>query len=400
MLRLLASDVLDGDVPTGTSPDTIQEILTLDPSSIALLLETAWLRRVRGGASGIESTPALYEGAVDAAILESLLGRVSNPGSYLWDHLIYAYLIENTRAVEIFARAVRELLHGERLGIPQLPATYRWLRTTEELFLKDASPFQPQALISRIRPDIGASRRNAYFRMFGMDLNHGRDGGAYPYEKAEAANRDFVTMFEEFLREVWRGIENANNTSGPNVADPETIANLALRLQNMLNARRGSVATGRQNLAREEFDFVNSMAWFHLTLLVDSPVVADLKANGPSPEERLRLIGERVGIPAHARSHSYFILAPATSTLLVQIEGGDYSTRTGAEDLYASGTNPIRDMVATIISQWSLATGRDLKASRVQTVTGSALVRASSTASAPAQAPAGGNGRTPVEVGA
>src|ERR1043165_7289656 len=32
-----------------------------------------------------------------------------------WDHLIYAYMIENTRVFEIFRRVISELVHGEKL---------------------------------------------------------------------------------------------------------------------------------------------------------------------------------------------------------------------------------------------------------------------------------------------
>ena len=45
-----------------------------------------------------------------------------------------------------------------------------------------------------------------------MDLNHGLDGNKpYPYEKRKVSNTDFVTTFEDFLREVWVGIVNVNN---------------------------------------------------------------------------------------------------------------------------------------------------------------------------------------------
>ena len=149
-------------------------------------------------------------------------------------------MIENTRAYEIMGRVISEYAQGERLGVLQQDASYQWLRTTEELFYKDASPFQPFNLVSRIRPDIAATRRNAYYRMFGMDLNHGRDGAAaYPYIKPPVANREFVATFEEFLREVWRAIENANNLLANNPTDFPAIQDLALRLQNMLTARRG-----------------------------------------------------------------------------------------------------------------------------------------------------------------
>ena len=52
-------------------------------------------------------------------------------------------------------------------------------------------------LASHIRP-TRAIRRNAYQRMFSMDLNHGGDDGKpYPYVRAEAANTEFVSTLEE-----------------------------------------------------------------------------------------------------------------------------------------------------------------------------------------------------------
>jgi hypothetical protein len=319
-----------------------------------------------------------------------------------WDHLIYAYMIENTRAYEILGRVIAEYTQGERLGILREPASYQWLRTTEELFYKDASPFQPFNLVSRIRPDIAATRRNAYYRMFGMDLNHGRDGApAYPYVKPPVANREFVATFEEFLRQVWRGIENANNLLANNPTDFPAIQDLADRLENMLVARRGG-AFDRPNLSREEFLAVAMAAWLDLTLSFDTPIVRELAASGPSPEERLRQIGERVGLPSHGRSHSYFLLARRVSTLLIGIERGDFNDRAGAETLAAPGL--VRDLAAEVIHHWSLISGRDLKAmpstlspSYQPSAARSAVSAAASPVASAAAAPVTSNGRVAVE---
>ena len=87
---------------------------------------------------------------------------------------------------------------------------------------------------------IHATGRNAYQRMFGMDLNHGTDDNKpYPYVKAEAANSEFVSTFEEFLREVWVGMENVNNTSGANPTDDAKIADLAERLHDYVEDAPG-----------------------------------------------------------------------------------------------------------------------------------------------------------------
>ncbi|WP_052813141.1 hypothetical protein [Desulfonatronum thioautotrophicum] len=275
-----------------------------------------------------------------------------------WHHLIYAYMVENTRIYEIFTRVLREFLHGEKLASPS-PESQRWLRNTENLFYRDWPSFLGFALTSSLRPDIRASRRNAYYRMFGMDLNHGADDNqAYPYEKPKASNRDFVTTFEEFMREVWVGIINAGNTQGSNPTDDAAIANLARRLHDMLTTRRL-----QGNLLREEFFFVATMSWFHLTVELENvPIIKDLKAEAASPAERLRQVGERVGLPSHGKSENYFFLAELLSPLLKMIEAGVFNNAGQVPPLYLPGT--IREDMMQIITHWSLATGRQIKAAK------------------------------------
>jgi hypothetical protein len=337
-----------------------QRILALDPATVSFVLEATWSRGGPGLLTG--GTPPIATPSpvpVGISLSGSAFGRI---WSSVWHHLIYAYMIENTRVYEILGKVILEYTQGERLGILQRDAAYQWLRTTEEVFYKDASPVQPFNLVSRIRPDIAATRRNAYYRMFGMDLNHGRDGAAgYPYVKPPAANRDFVATFEEFLREVWRAIENANNFLAGNPTDFPAIQDLADRLQNMLTARRGG-RFDRPNLAREEFLAVSLAGWLDLTLSFDSAIVRELGATGPSPEERLRQIGERVGLPSHGRSHSYFLIAPLVSQLLIGLERGDFNDRAGAETLAAPGS--VRNLAADIVHHWQLISGRDLKSPR------------------------------------
>ena len=158
----------------------------------------------------------------------------------LSDHLIYAYMIENTRIYEVFRRVIDEFLHGEKLGIPGLAResqTHQWLRSTEELFYREPPSFFITAITSWVRADLQSTRRNAYQRMFGMDLNHGtEDNKPYPYVKADAANNEFVSTFEEFLREVWIGIENVANSSGANPTDDAKIADLAQKLFDMFRS--------------------------------------------------------------------------------------------------------------------------------------------------------------------
>lgn len=301
-----------------------------------------------------------------------LLGReilTNNGKDYArlrWDHLIYAYMIENTRIYEIFRRVLHEYRHGEKLGTPIDADTQHWLRATEELFYSDPAPFLITNVSSHIRPDLRASRRNAYQRMFGMDLNHGTDAGQpHSYTKAEAANSEFVNTFEEFLREVWVGISHVSNTSGAKPTDDSKISELAEKLHDMLQSRRQA-----GNLAREEFAFVSMMAWFHLTVEFDSPIVRSLRADVIGPENRLFKIAERVGLPAHGLSKSFFDIADPISRLLIQIEMDTYSTRDTVPALYEpkdSGgvTNPVESDMRTIITHWTAITGRDVKARKV-----------------------------------
>jgi hypothetical protein len=233
------------------------------------------------------------------------------------------------------------------------------------LFYKDPPPFFITAVTGYMRPDIQATRCNAHQRMFGMEFNHGTDDNKpYPYLKAEAANSEFVPTFEDFLREVWVGVENLNNSSGVNPTDDAKIADLAKKLYEMLRTRR---VTG--NLSREEFVFVSWMSWFHLTVETDPdlPIIQDLRAQAFGPQERLFKIAQRVGLPAHGLSKSYFDIADSISAILILIETGMFNDRAAVPALYtpAPGGGGPNEFMLTIIRHWSIITGREMKARRV-----------------------------------
>jgi len=298
-----------------------------------------------------------------SAVIQKFVPAVPDPDTFTpeptWKHLIYAYAIENTRIVEVFRRVLSEMLTGERLGRPNA-TVLSWLRTTEEMFFTDRLGHWIFSPVSRLREDTGAIRRNAYYRMFGLDLNHGMDDGRpYPYLKPEVANRDFVRTFEQLLREIWRAYVNRRNDSGPNSTDNAAMVDLVLRLQDMLRDRR---LYG--NLAREEFYCVATLSWFHLTVSTDNQVVELLHAQGNNPAERLRTIGERVGLPSHSRSYNYILMADKLSYILSRIENWDLDND-NVEGLYddvniVDNKIPSRIMLP-IINHWSAATGRNLK---------------------------------------
>ncbi len=366
----------------GTIPEGALRMFEGHPSVLTTLLEVAWQSRVHnaspplghpGGHPGHRSDIAHLPGELLNELKDTLRvvaptgtppfvdstagAAVPDQGTVLWDHLIYAYMIENTRIYEIFRRVLHEFLHGEKLGVPT-PAAQHWLRNTEELFYRDPPVFSIISVASHIRSDMRASRRNAYQRMFGMDLNHGTDDGQpYPYIKADAYNNEFVTIFEELLREVWVAITNVGNISGVNPTDRGKIGNLVVNLQNMLMSRR---ANG--NLSREEFAFVSMMSWFHLTVAFDSPIIQALRAEATGPEQRLFKVAQRVGLPAHGLSKSYFDIADPISRVLIQIEASGTGIVPG---LLVPGL--LQDAMNTIITHWSLITGRDMKARKVAT---------------------------------
>jgi len=354
--------------------DAARKVFGIHPIQLSRFLEEVWLRRnpnlVNLTPPGLEIPEAVAQLGLerDSGIQNenvTIDGRTEpliDPARQalypptIWDHLIYAYMVENTRAYEIFRRVLEEYAYGERLGVPA-GESQRWLRTTEQLFYRDNPPFQIYTLASWVRPDIRAVRRNAYHRMFGLDLNHGTDDNRpYPYPRATAANTEFSSTFEELLREVWRAIENVNNHVGPNQTDVTTISNLARALFDMLRVRRQDNVG---NLARDELFHVSTMHWLHLTLSFNTPIVTDLQADATSAAERLQKIGERVGLPAHSRTDSYLRLATAMSLVLREMELGTFNTPAGAPALFQQSL--FQEAMQETITHWSIATGRDVK---------------------------------------
>jgi hypothetical protein len=354
--------------------DRAENLFKLHPSELGALLEMAWEFRKHDPGKGSIGHPDFRSNLTELpekvlALFNEMtrINRASfkadNLGGVRWDHLIYAYLIENTKVYDIFGKVLEAFLHGEKLGVPT-PDAHHWLRNTEALFYSNPTPFSIFSTYSLIRPDMGATRRNAYYRMFGMDLNHGTsDGKPYPYAKAEAANRNFANSFREFCEEVWIAIEHFGNTSGVRKTDPASIAFSAKQLHDMFTTRRRN-----GELSRVEFFAVSMMSWFHLTLQFDSPIVEALRAEAASPEQRLFKIAERVGIPAHAHSESFFRMADALSRIFIQIETGAFNDLSSAQALFDPASQAERDM-RDIITHWSIATGQDLKVRRGKNLT-------------------------------
>ncbi len=302
-------------------------------------------------------------------------------GPELFHHLAYAYVVENTKAVEIFRRVLIEMATGERLSLGS-PATQRWAQLTEELFFTHPRGYCIRGVTSDLRPRHDAVRRNAYQRLLGLDLNHGQeDGSPVPYPRAEIANRDFVPLFEALLREVWLGVKNRANLVGEDATDDNAIDTLLRRLRELLLARRLGGA-----LTREEYDAVGMMSWIHLTLMFNTAITADLRADAAGPADRLRLIGQKVGIAPHSRSDAFLQLAQPMSILLRAIE---FNAIPSAASLY---NGPYTADMLTLITQWSIATGQNLKDTTVRVSATEVVARSAATT--------GSNGSGPSRVSA
>ena len=372
MFRQLAFQLLGANPDQPQREAAASNLLSRHPYEVAAALEAVWNGRLPGPppANTPPSTTDLGSPG-NRSVLDGLLiplppfqnrgpiAQINSDSRPRWDHLIYAYMIENTRVYEIFRRVLHELLHGEKLGTPT-PDAIAWLRTTEELFYDDTAPFRITNITSHIRPDLRATRRNAYQRMFSMDLNHGaEDGKPYPYVRAEAANTEFVATLEELLREVWIGITYVTASSSSNPTDDSKIAELVEKLFGMLRSRRQN-----GNLSREEFDAVSTMSWFHMALEFDSPIVRSLRAEANGVEQRLFKIAERVGLPAHGLSKNFFDIADPLSRLLILIETEAFRTSGSVRALFTP-PGALQEDMRTIITHWTAITGRDVKARKV-----------------------------------
>jgi hypothetical protein len=338
-------------------PGGANALFQAHPAELALLLEQAWVLRKDDPNQPLGHP--LHRSDLDglSVLFPNLPATTTNlrrfGGQVQWHHLIYAYMIENSGIYEIFGKVLHEFLHGEQLGVP-LPGSEQWLRTTEELFYKNPAPFHITAIASHTRPDLRASRRNAYYRMFGMDLDLGQGGKeTHPYVKAEARNDGFVDTLNKLLDEVWIGIKHVGNTTSERPIRDAAIAEYAEKLHDMMRSRRNS-----GNLSREEFYAVSTMSWFDLTLRYDSPIVQSLRAEATSPEQRLFKIAERVKLAAADKTRAFFQLAEPMSRILTLIETGAVNTSASVPALYTPPSQIESDM-NTIITQWRIAVRRD-----------------------------------------
>ncbi len=342
-------------VPIGDAKLATLAVLTADPLDLTLYAEQYWNSYNASAGPARSNLWAAGRFSSIAPPVPIAAPTQEKPGVPSWDHLAYGYVIENSRASQILRRVVRDYRSGETLGVPTL-ATRRWLEATEALLHGAGNLIAPWLATSAARQDPEAVRRNAYWRLLGMDLAFGTEDNRPPeFVKATATNTDFVRLFEELLYELWRAISNYKNLVAGNETDQDRIFRIAQELQFVLRSRRIG-----QMLDREELAAVTVQGWIELSLGDYSPVVDDLKAQSTSSSNRLRSIGDRVGLPAHSKSAALLSMSEPISLLLRTIES-EVVTDSNVVMLYQPGT-AIGEASRRVITEWSAATGRDLKA--------------------------------------
>jgi hypothetical protein len=293
-------------------------------------------------------------------------------------HLIFSYLIENTRIVQIFEKLFAMILYDEKLTKVSSSIAARWLDNTEKLFFKSISNHKPRNIAGQLRTSDEATRRNAYYRMFGMDLAFGDAQTNTPsnYIKSDFFNSSFIVLFESFLREIWQAYTNARNTSGANTTDMQQIADIAQKLQELLMSRRTTQLTlngyADQNLSYVEYSSTVLMSWLFFIISADTPVVSYLNSHANTPGERLLNIGRRVGLPAHNKSEAILDIAAPMGATLRSIELGDFNNDQWVNQIIRSQvTVPIPpplqvqagilNNLLIIINNWEKATGHRIK---------------------------------------
>jgi hypothetical protein len=376
-------------------PEAKSQLFLVHPFQLSRWLEVAWAAAPKvpvigkdPAGSQLGSGTVIQDFDMPATLLLELEPGIvlARPGDYdpqlnnrhtdllLWDHMIYAYLIESTGIYEIIGQILVRIVRGETLG-KLSPETLQWARATEELLFRSPPLFSIGGIESRARPDIRIARRNAYWRMFGLDLPHplppssaaaGDTQSPWKLDIGNGANTSFTQRWNELLTQIWIGYENKVNQVGANATDAEYVALLCDAIDDMLgNRRQGGL------LAREELSYVAALSWCHVTVEIDTPLVRDLQATATTPAERLAKLGERVGMAPAPRSMELFELADLMSGLLWGIELGLFNTGPEAAALFLPTTfngpaTKLNIEVNRIIDLWQSATG-----TRIKTATGS-----------------------------
>lgn len=297
-------------------------------------------------------------------------------------HMVYAYLLENTRMFQIFDKLITMFRQDEKLtkaGLEGITNTNinQLLLNTEQLFFKDFGSNSVNAnIVSSLRPGSDATRRNAYHRLLGLGLNWNnyRTNAPVEFHKAEYSNKSLIAKLELFLRGFWDAYSNASNTAGVNNTDMFNLKMVVKDLRLQLMSRRSNDAVfnaadyGRYHLSHEEYSSVIFAAWLKYLVLPGSPLAEYLRCDANTPGDVLVNMGNRIGLPAHTKSDALFDMADDLATFMRSVEMGFYENGTILEDVVKAHTSagnpvyqPLQEQWLNILNNWELTTGRSMK---------------------------------------
>ena len=254
--------------------------------------------------SNVQRAAAMAAGAEPRTAARPPVER--RPPLLRWDHLIYAYMIENTRVYEIFRRVVvrvrarREARHADRRRRRADAGCAR----PRSCSIKDGAPFLDHVGREPPAPRPRGNRRNAYQRMFDMELNHGT-------RRRQALSVRQGRRRQQRLRRHLRGAPARGLDRHDLRHRDQPAATRPIRRRSQTSrascttccGRAARTATCRARSSRSSA----AMSWFHLTLRIrTTPIVRSLRADATGTEQRLFKIAERVGLPAHGLSKHFF----------------------------------------------------------------------------------------------
>ncbi len=283
-------------------------------------------------------------------------------------HLMFAYMIENTKIFQVFEKVISKYQLGEDLTIPynNKDVTSRlWIENTNLLFFAN-SPYSVWDEFNNNESSFDSTRRNAYYRLFGMDLNHGigeNNTKLISYQRANHFNSSFIEQLETFLKLCWQMMINYNNTSNVNTTDLIALQEQANSLRSLLLSRRTTENNFKDytllNLSKVEYHSVVMAEWFHHAISYNSPIIMEMGAEGVTPAERLNRLAQKVGMNSHSKSSNFLDLAPLLATLLRLLELNEI------DNSYLNAiANPLTRpyaLITSILYNYQQATGKDLK---------------------------------------
>src|SRR4051812_34997621 len=122
--------LVGGTLPP-SSPGVATQLMSRHPSVLSAILEFAWQTRTdkpedpNGEASVGSPDDRSDLPGLPLSVIQTYLGSVTPfgaTGGFIWDHLAYAYMVENTKILQVFQAVVKALVEGESIGVLRRPA--------------------------------------------------------------------------------------------------------------------------------------------------------------------------------------------------------------------------------------------------------------------------------------